>query len=278
MVCHLGDVAGVMLTMLTGNDRIGIGIRSLPIGFGILGGAVIALVLIPITKGNIQAIMILFTVSLSQGLMKLGLHGGQAIMTAGTGSVAIANPDNINVVYGPVSLASIGVGGVIIPCSIIAQIICPDDLIATITAITLAIRYVGGAIGFTVYYNVFYKDVFRNMTAMGTQVLVGELGYTQGLGRGDLSYLTNLVTAIAEARYADFEYLARRAMWHESIFGEYTYEEFTDPIIRGAQFAFADAYRWPYFISIAFGGSCFILSFFLGDLKPFLDEHIAVVM
>jgi hypothetical protein len=125
---------------LTGNDPVGIGLRSLPIGFGIIGGAFIALLLIPITKGRVKAIMIVAT----------------AMMTAFCGAVSISRPDNIAVMYVIVTFASLGVGGVIIPGSIIAQIVCPSELIATITAITLAIRYIGGAIGFTAYYNVFY--------------------------------------------------------------------------------------------------------------------------
>ena len=36
-----------------------------------------------------------------------------------------------------------------------ATIICPDDLIATVAALTLAIRVIGGSIGYCVYYNVF---------------------------------------------------------------------------------------------------------------------------
>jgi hypothetical protein len=51
----------------TGNDPVGIGLRSLPIGFGIIGGAFIALLLIPITKGRITAIMIAFTALMTAG-------------------------------------------------------------------------------------------------------------------------------------------------------------------------------------------------------------------
>jgi hypothetical protein len=134
---------------LTGNDPVGIGLRSLPIGFGIIGGAFIALLLIPITKGRVKAIMIVAT----------------AMMTAFCGAVSISRPDNIAVMYVIVTFASLGVGGVIIPGSIIAQIVCPSELIATITAITLAIRYIGGAIGFTAYYNVFYH-VRRHCTIL----------------------------------------------------------------------------------------------------------------
>jgi hypothetical protein len=42
-----------------------------------------------------------------------------------------------------------------VPASIISTIICPDELIATVAALTLSIRVLGGAIGYAVYYNVF---------------------------------------------------------------------------------------------------------------------------
>jgi len=40
-----------------------------------------------------------------------------------------------------------------VPATIITTILCPDDLIATITALTLAIRLIGGIVGYTVYVN-----------------------------------------------------------------------------------------------------------------------------
>lgn len=48
--------------------------------------------------------------------------------------------------------------------SVLSTIICPDDLIATIAALTLAIRVVGGAVGYTVYYNVFYQKLVPVLT------------------------------------------------------------------------------------------------------------------
>jgi hypothetical protein len=46
-------------------------------------------------------------------------------------------------------------------------------------------------------------------------------------------------------------------------------------ILAASQEAFALAYRWPYWISIAFGGTCFILSFFVGNIRPFLTAKVA---
>lgn len=127
-----------------GNDPIGIGIRTLPIGFGIIFGALLGLVLIGVTKGRTKFLMIFLTMG----------------MTGFVGAMSAAKVDNITpLVYPIITLASIFVGAVIIPCSIIAQIVCPTEFIGTVTAITLAIRYIGGAIGFTVYYNIFYHKL-----------------------------------------------------------------------------------------------------------------------
>lgn len=247
-----------------GDDRVQIGIRSLPVGFGILGGAVIALVSIPLTKGNVRAIMLFFT----------------AMMTAGTGAVSIARPDNIHTAYAPVCLACIGVGGVIIPVAIIAQICCPDELLGTITAISLSIRFVGGAIGFSVYYNVFYKHVFTNVQSMvAIDTIIYKLGYVEGLYYGDQSYIQALAQSIAQAQYAIFKNLSLLAYETTEVQAYnpgITLDEFRYQIVNATEWAFGYAYQWPYWISIAFGGSCFILAFFLGDLSPFLDEHVAV--
>lgn len=133
-----------VINSLSGNDPIGIGIRTLPIGFGIIFGAVLGLVLIGVTKGRTKFLMIFWTV----------------MMTGFVGAMSVANTTNLSpTVYPIITLASISVGAVIIPCSIIAQVVCPTEFIGTVTAITLAIRYVGGAIGFTVYYNIFYHKL-----------------------------------------------------------------------------------------------------------------------
>merc|ERR1711959_842883 len=87
-----------------GDNHLDIGLRALPIGFGIIFCAVIALVAIPVTKGRTTIVMIISTF----------------IMTAGTGAMSVGQTWNLPTVLGIVSMASLGVGAVIIPCSIIA--------------------------------------------------------------------------------------------------------------------------------------------------------------
>ena len=119
-----------------GHDPIGVGIRGLPVGFAILVGACVVLWLLSVLRGHIRALMIAASV----------------LMTAGVGSLAVAQVNNLGTLWFLLVLAGLGIGGIVVPASIITNIICPDDLIATITALTLAIRVIGGAIGYTVYY------------------------------------------------------------------------------------------------------------------------------
>ncbi|KAF1919900.1 major facilitator superfamily domain-containing protein [Ampelomyces quisqualis] len=235
-----------------GDDPLGIGIRSLPIGFGIIGGAVICLVLIPITKGRIRELMIFFT----------------ALMTAGTGAVAVSTPHNLNALYAIVTLASIGVGGVIIPSSIIAQIACPDELIATITAITLSIRYIGGAIGFAVYSNLFFRKVTDELTVIvATKTLAGQFIVNPST-RAGLGVITHITELVSNARFDEVKEILATS---PSVFRRDAYPM----IVASAQEAFANAYRWPYYVSIAFGALCFILSFFVGNIGSLLTNEVA---
>ena len=57
-----------LLMHLPGYDPVGIGLRTLPIGIGILLGSFIALVLIPVTRGRITHIMVFFTALMTAGM------------------------------------------------------------------------------------------------------------------------------------------------------------------------------------------------------------------
>jgi len=70
----------------------------------------------------------------------------------------------MSTVYVILVIAGLGIGGILVPASIITTIVCPDDLIATVSALTLAIRVVGGSIGYAIYYNVFYTKLVPILT------------------------------------------------------------------------------------------------------------------
>lgn len=122
-----------------GQDPWQIGIRNIELGFSILAGACIVLALLSWTKGHIRSLMVVSSV----------------FMTAGAGAMAALNLDNLWLSYIVITIAGLGIGGIVVPASIISTIICPDELIATVAALTLSIRVLGGAIGYAIYYNVF---------------------------------------------------------------------------------------------------------------------------
>ena len=69
--------------------------------------------------------------------------------------------------------------------SIITTIICPDDLIATTAALTLSVRFIGGSIGYGVYYNVFVNKFIPNATKVIGGAMELELGITNVTLIGD---------------------------------------------------------------------------------------------
>jgi len=230
-----------------GNDPIGIGIRTLPIGFGIIFGAFFSLVLIGLTKGKTRFLMTFWCVW----------------MTAFVGAMSAARYDNIvPVVYPIVTLANIGVGAVIIPCSIVAQICCPTELIGTITAITLSIRYIGGAVGFSVFYNVFFHKYYAMANTVAAPI-VANANITR-----DFFELVNLVTLASNAEYHQLQDIIANSPTVMNRDTAY------DTIFNATMYTFGLAYQWPYWISIAFGGTCIIASLFLKDITKLMHEHM----
>ena len=115
-----------------GHDPVQVGLRTFVGGIAIMVGACITLVLLSVFRGKNRELMIFSAI----------------IMTAGNASLACATRYNLNTLWGLLILSGLGVGGLVVPASIITTIICPDDLIATVSALTLSIRVIGGSIGY----------------------------------------------------------------------------------------------------------------------------------
>ncbi|KAI6709975.1 hypothetical protein PZA11_005971 [Diplocarpon coronariae] len=228
-----------------GHDPVGVGLRGMPIGFSILAGACIVLWLLSALRGHIRLLMVVSTI----------------FMTAGCGALAAARLDNLDAVYGILVVAGLGIGGIVVPASIITTIICPDDLIATVAALTLAIRVVGGAIGYTTYYNVFYNKFvpalkFNIATAcVNNNIFDGET-----------------IKAAAELTGAS---LINQILTLPGVDGNVTIWK---EIVLAGQVSYAHAYPYVYYASIAFGAVSIIAALFLGDIAQYMDNHVAVVM
>ncbi|KAJ5708601.1 hypothetical protein N7488_008402 [Penicillium malachiteum] len=229
-----------------GHDPVEVGLRSLPIGFGILAGACIVLVLLSVFKGHNKELLIISSV----------------LMTAGCGALAIGRIDNMYQLWGLLILAGLGIGGIVVPASIITTIICPDDLIATISALTLSIRVVGGGIGYTIYYNVFISKFVPKATEYIGGVMEMDLGITNVTLIGEVIELTgaSLLDEIKEI---------------PGIAGNATAYEM---VVVAGQMAYSESYKYVYYVSIAFGAVSIIAACFLGNITKYMTDHVAVVM
>lgn len=103
-----------------GHDPVGVGIRGLPVSFGILGGAVVVLWLLSVFRGHNKErksrkgaghLRNISENSLTWYTRRLVMMASSVLMTAGCGSLAVATADNLHVLWGLLVLAGIGIGG-----------------------------------------------------------------------------------------------------------------------------------------------------------------------
>lgn len=234
-----------------GHDPIGVGIRGLLIGFAILSGAFCVLWLLSVFKGHNRELMVV----------------SSCMMTAGVGSLASLHADNLHQAWGLLILAGLGIGGIVVPASIISTIICPDDLIATVAALTLAVRVIGGSMAYAIYYNVLSNQFKANAVLYIGGACSTTLGITNitaiteaiALTGGSLIEEIKLIPAIATSPHGvDFAY---------------------ETVVTAGQVAYAESYRYVYLVSIAFGIVSIVASLFLGNIDAAtMDDHVAVVM
>jgi len=218
-----------------------VGVRNLALGFPILAGACIVLVLLSWTKGKIRELM----------------FGSCVLMTLGTGLMVLMKRDNIWLSYILLIISGLGVGGIVVPASIITAIICPDELIATVTALTISIRVLGGAIGYAIYYNVFLEHFKTNSQEQLVPVLVAA-------GIKDQTAIVGIINLTGAGLINVIRTLPGMT------------EELWEIIVAKGQQAYADSYPFVYYVSIAFGCAATIASLFLTNIDHYMTDHIAV--
>ncbi|KAK4155147.1 major facilitator superfamily domain-containing protein [Chaetomidium leptoderma] len=226
-----------------GHDPVGVGIRGMPFAFGVFGGCVLSLVLLSWFRGQIK--WLIFSASV--------------LMTVGCGCLSLATVDNIQTVYGILFVAGVGVGGITIPVSTVATIICAGDVIATVTALTIAVRIVGGAVGYAIYFNVFVQKLIPELTALVGGACVRN-GITDPRVIGEVIQLTavSLINEIRDLPGID------EGIWAD--------------IVASGQRAYANAYPWAYYCSVAFGAVSVLASLFLGDISEMVDDSVVAVI
>lgn len=148
------------------------------------------------------------------------------------------------------------------PASIITTIICPDDLIATVSALTLSIRVIGGSIGYCIYYNVFVSKFVPAATLHIGGVMARQLNITNK-------------TLIGEAIHYTASSLLPLLKTIPGIAGNETAYQM---VVVAGQDAYAESYVYVYYASTAFGAVSILAACFLGDINAYMDDHVAVIM
>lgn len=179
------------------------------------------------------------------------------MMTGFAGALAVMTPENEKLVVALGSLASFGVGGVLVPAATVAMLVCPDALITTAAALSLSIRTVGGSIGYSIYYNIFATKLTKNLPDY-----VADYAIKAGL---PLTSATEFVTlfltnpkALATARIP--------GMTPAVIAGA----------TKGTQWAYAESLKYVWFTSIAFGSMAIICTILLPSTKKYQTNRVAV--
>ena len=171
------------------------------------------------------------------------------LMTAGVGAMAAVTQNTRALAVGLSFLCGLGIGGVYIPAVIVLTTVAPDDLIGTITGVSLSIRFIGGQIGYTIFYNIFITKVIAVLpTNVGQAALKAGLPVTQ-------------VAAFVEALVNN----------DTSVLSQL--KGLTPTILHAGQGAlkasYDEGFKLVYLASIGFGGAAIIASLFLGDLKRY---------
>ncbi|OAG36003.1 hypothetical protein AYO21_09796 [Fonsecaea monophora] len=173
------------------------------------------------------------------------------------GSIAAGNPTNPGFVTAATVVAGFAVGGLIVPAATIATIACPDDMIATTAALTLAIRAIGGSIGFTIYYNIFVNKLDAKLPAeIATYAIQAGLPVDSAT-----EFVTALLTnpaSLTSVNGVNSTIIAAGAL--------------------GSQWAFADSLKYIFYTSIPFGVLAIVAAFFLGDIVPYMTNRIVATL
>jgi hypothetical protein len=227
-----------------GHDPVGVGLRTFPAGMAIMVGACLVLYLLTVFRGRNKELMIFSSV----------------IMTAGTASLACATRENLNTLWGLLILGGLGIGGIVVPASIITTIICPDDLIATVSALTLSIRVIGGSIGYCAYVEAISSTASRCLRQLLTRlpfiryynVFVSKFvdNAVKYIGGTMVSIGITNSTYIEEAIALTGASLIEELKAIPGIAGNETAYEM---VVYAGQVAYAESYQWVYLASIAAG-------------------------
>ena len=226
-------------------DPILIGKRAISYPLAILLGACIANYAISYTRGHIREMF----------------FAAAVLMTAFSGALAAATPFNPELALVCSSFASFGVGAIIVPALTIALYACPDEYIGTTAALSLSVRFLGGSIGNTIYFNVFNNKITSNLPAYIVQYAV-QAGLPPAQAMNFVEAFVGVNPAMPDAAAA------------AKVPGSST--AIVEQASLGIRWAYADSLKYVWYTSVAFGIVSIICCALLPNIRRFMTNRVAV--
>lgn len=179
------------------------------------------------------------------------------LMTGFTGSLAVMTPENPKLVVALGSVATFGVGGVLVPAATVAMLVCPDALITTAAALSLSIRTVGGSIGYSIYYNIFANKLEKYLPAY-----VAEYAIKAGLPLTSVETFVGLyLTAPEKLATTPIPGVTQAVLGGAA---------------KGTQWAYSQSLKYVWFTSIGFGSMAIVCTLLLPSTKKYQTNRVAV--
>lgn len=223
-----------------GPDAYSVARILVPMGFAFLIGIFAFGWAIDLTRGRIRELLLI----------------AASLMTAGVGGMVVVTENTPSLTMGLSFIGLMGVGALYIPPIIALMIISGDEVIGTVVGLALAIRFLGGQAGYALLYN-----ILMNKLGDVIPTLVGGAVAEAGL---PLPEIPAFIGAL----------LAQNTTAILSVPG-------VTPAIVGDAILAIDAsyvqgFRLVYLISIGFGGAAIVSALFLGNIRKYMTERVAV--
>ena len=179
------------------------------------------------------------------------------LMTGFGGALATVTPDNPKQAVALATMACVGLGGMIVPTATVALLVTPDALITTCAALSLSVRTVGGAIGYTIYYNVFVQKLTPRLPTY-----VAEYAIKAGLP-------VSSAKLFVEILFTEPTKILTVPGVTPKVLAAATY---------GSQWAYAESLKYVWYTSIAFGICAICCAAFLPSTKKYQTNRVAVML
>lgn len=155
------------------------------------------------------------------------------------------------------TLSTFGIGAIIVPALTVVLYAAPDEYIGTVAALSLSVRFLGGSIGTTIYYNIFNTKITHNLPAY-----IAAAAAKAGLPKASLipfvgAFATEGPSAAAKIPGVSSAVLNAAAL--------------------ATRWAFADSLKYVWYATIPFGMICVICCAFIPNISKFMSNRVAVV-